>query len=200
MRPQSTARRSSPDSSSIMLRPISPRPPSGRMRTEGSIAGSPGAPVAMGAGTTRSVIPGGSLSRGLGTPQKSPPRVLCGANMARSRAEIATMASSVGPSLQRPADARSIAEPRQQARVADRRAHAVHASPRDGEHGRGVVPPAQGGMQARHGELRLPGLGGMVDRSDQAQRLGQGAPSIVPAMLQPRDLPEESEDAGQIFP
>src|SRR3990172_1067558 len=36
MRPQSTAMRSSPDSTSIMLRPISPSPPRGMSRTEGS--------------------------------------------------------------------------------------------------------------------------------------------------------------------
>src|SRR5215813_15337738 len=36
MRPQSTAIKSSPDSISIMLRPISPRPPSGISRTTGS--------------------------------------------------------------------------------------------------------------------------------------------------------------------
>src|SRR5262245_35370605 len=71
MSPQSTARRSSPDSSSIMLRPISPRPPSGRMRTLGSIAGSLGAPAGALAGMTRSVIPGGSVSRGLGGAQKA---------------------------------------------------------------------------------------------------------------------------------
>src|SRR5437763_9444484 len=37
MSPQSTAIRSSPDSTSIMLRPISPRPPRGIRRTRGSI-------------------------------------------------------------------------------------------------------------------------------------------------------------------
>src|SRR3990172_3148647 len=36
MSPQSTAMRSSPDSTSIMLRPISPSPPRGISRTEGS--------------------------------------------------------------------------------------------------------------------------------------------------------------------
>src|SRR5439155_24451662 len=42
MRPQSTARRSSPASRTIMLRPISPRPPSGASRTAGSMGGSRG--------------------------------------------------------------------------------------------------------------------------------------------------------------
>src|ERR1041384_228728 len=37
MSPQSTAMRSSPDSTSIMFRPISPRPPRGINRTRGSI-------------------------------------------------------------------------------------------------------------------------------------------------------------------
>src|SRR5262245_6863091 len=48
--PQSTARTSSPDSSSIMLRPISPSPPSGIRRTAGS------AGVSMGCGSDRYAV------------------------------------------------------------------------------------------------------------------------------------------------
>src|SRR5512145_2654627 len=66
MSPQSTAITSSPDSRSIMLRPISPRPPRGMTRMVGSLAPSAGTPV----GSDDSVIVAGIVSRGLGGDEK----------------------------------------------------------------------------------------------------------------------------------
>src|SRR5437867_3068632 len=75
MSPQSTARRSSPYSRSIMLRPISPSPPSGMIRMLGSIATSdPWGPGDSPAGS-RSVMVDAMLPRALVALQKpSDPR------------------------------------------------------------------------------------------------------------------------------
>src|SRR3989304_6337999 len=62
--PQSMAIRSSPDSRSIMFRPISPSPPRGMTRTVGSMA--PSDPAGAPVGSDDSVIVAGMVSRGLG--------------------------------------------------------------------------------------------------------------------------------------
>src|SRR5262249_29570332 len=112
--PQSTARTSSPVSRTIMLRPISPRPPRGTIRTAGSMEDARGG---SGEGTPEgspadSVIPPRMVSRGLGAAQKAgDPRELLEIEALRAAPAIhAGQPQRAGDTLPREGGAKRVGE------------------------------------------------------------------------------------------